>query len=160
MSRYFEDIQVGDSVELGSHSFDAAGIKAFAMRFDPQRFHVDEVAATRSHFGALCASGWHTAVVAMRLLVEHRDHVADAMRARGETPAAVGPSPGFRQLKWLQPVYAGDTVIYATTVVEMRPSASRAAWGLISNSVTGTNQNGQPVISFVGTGFVEMRKRA
>src|SRR5581483_11620241 len=109
---FYDDIKVGDRYALGSHLFTAAAIKSFAGRFDPQRFHVDEDEAKRSHFGALCASGWHTAVVWMRLMVEFRAREAAARIARGEKAATIGPSPGFRELKWLKPVYAGDTISY------------------------------------------------
>jgi acyl dehydratase len=156
--KFFEDIRVGARFELGRHTFDAEGIKAFAQRYDPQPFHVDEQAAARSHFGALCASGWQTAAVWMRLMVEHQRREDDALRARGEVVAELGPSPGFRELKWLKPVYVGDTVSYATEVVETRPSNSRPGWGLMSIRNTGTNQRGEPVISFVSTVFVERRK--
>ena len=70
--KYFEDVQVGETIPLGRHTFTAEEIKAFAQRFDPQPFHVDEKAAEESHFGALVASGWHTAVIWMRLMVEYR----------------------------------------------------------------------------------------
>ncbi|MGH6990190.1 MAG: MaoC/PaaZ C-terminal domain-containing protein, partial [Stellaceae bacterium] len=92
--KYFEDIQVGESYALGRHIFSADEIKAFAARFDPQLFHVDEEAAARSHFGALCASGWHTAVAWMRLMVDHRRRLADAAQARGEPVAGIGPALG------------------------------------------------------------------
>jgi acyl dehydratase len=72
--------------------------------------------------------------------------------------ATLGPSPGFRELKWLLPVYAGDTVSYATEVVDKRPSNSRPEWGLIFIRNTGANQKAEPVISFVSTAFVERRK--
>jgi acyl dehydratase len=108
--KFFEDIAVGDRIELGCHTFTADDIKSFARRYDPQPFHVDEAAAARTHFGALVASGWQTAAIWMRLMVEHHRREADAMRARGEPVAELGPSPGFRDLKWLKPVYVGDTV--------------------------------------------------
>jgi acyl dehydratase len=79
------------------------------------------------------------------------------MRSRGEPVAMLGPSPGFRDLKWLKPVYVGDTVDYATEVVEKRVSNSRPAWGLISIRNTGVNQAGEAVISFVSVAFVERR---
>ncbi len=83
--KFWEDIAVGERAELGRHTFTADDIKAFARRFDPQPFHLDEAAAARSHFGALCASGWHTASVWMRLMVEHQrredDGAAGARRA-------------------------------------------------------------------------------
>jgi acyl dehydratase len=158
--RFFEDIAVGDRFELGRHTFNAEGIKSFARRYDPQPFHLDEAAAARSHFGALVASGWQTAAIWMRLMVEHERREADAMRARGEPVAELGPSPGFRELKWLKPVYVGDTISYATEVIETRASISRPAWGLMTIRNTGVNQKGEPVISFISTAFVQRRKPA
>ena len=109
--KFFEDIRVGETSEIGSHTFTAEDIKTFAERFDPQPFHLDDAAAARSHFGRLCASGWHTACVWMRLLIDRRRREDDERRARGEPVAQLGPSPGFRDLQWLKPVYAGDTVV-------------------------------------------------
>jgi acyl dehydratase len=156
--KYFDDIQLGERAELGLHTFTAEAIKAFAGRFDPQAFHLDEAAAARSPFGALCASGWHTAVVWMRLMVEYQRRQDAVRRERGEAIAALGPSPGFRELKWLRPVYAGDTVRYAMEIVEKRPSRSRPDWGLITLRNTGINQKDEQVLSFISTAFVERRK--
>ena len=155
--KYFEEIRVGDIFAVGRHTFTADEIKAFARRFDPQLFHVDEAAAERSHFGALCASGWHTAVVWMRLMVDHRRGMDEAARARGEPVAGIGPALGFRELKWLKPVYVGDTIEYQSEVIETRLSNSRPGSGLMTIRSTGVNQNGEPVISFVSTTFVERR---
>ena len=155
--KYFEQIRVGDIFAVGRHTFTADEIKGFARRFDPQPFHVDEAAAKRSHFGALCASGWHTAVVWMRLMVDHRRRMAEAAHARGELVAGIGPALGFRELKWLKPVYVGDTIEYKAEVIETRPSNSRPRAGLLAILSTGVNQNGEPVISFVSTTFVERR---
>mgnify|MGYP002653490231 FL=1 len=94
--KFFDDLVVGERYELGSHTFTADAIKIFARRFDPQPFHLDEAAAARSHFGALCASGWHTASVWMRLMVQYQVREDAARRARGEGVATLGPSPGFR----------------------------------------------------------------
>ena len=157
--KFFEDIRVGEISELGRHTFTAEDIKAFAARFDPQPFHLDEAQAARSHFGALCASGWHTACVWIRLLIRYRRREDEELRGRGEPVAQMGPSPGFRDLEWLRPVYAGDTVSYATEVVETRPLNSRPAWGIIFVRNTGVNQRGEPVISFVSSAFVERRER-
>jgi acyl dehydratase len=158
--KFWEDIVVGACVELGRHTFTADGIKKFARRFDPQPFHLDEEAGARSHFGALCASGWHTASLWMRLMVEHERAESDAMRARGERVATLGPSPGFRELKWLKPVYDGDTITYFTQVLDKRASASRPEWGLISIRNSGVNQKGEEVISFISAAFVERRQKA
>ena len=155
--KFFEDIQVGERIAIGRHTFSAAEIKAFAARFDPQPFHLDEAAAERSHFGALVASGWHSAVVWMRLMVDQRRRSGEAARARGERVAAMGPALGLRELKWLKPVFAEDTIDYASEVIEARVSASKPGLGLISIRSTGVNQRGEPVISFVSTTFVERR---
>lgn len=155
--KYFEDIAVGEVYALGRHTFTAEEIKAFAARFDPQLFHLDEAAAAQSHFGALCASGWHTAVAWMRLMVAYRRREAEAARGRGEPAASVGPALGFRELKWLKPVYVGDCIDYASEVVETRVSNGRPGFGLITIRATGVNQNGETVISFLSATFVERR---
>ena len=155
--KFFEDIRVGEKSEIGRHTFTAEDIKTFAARFDPQPFHLDGAAAARSHFGRLCASGWHTACVWMRLMIDYRRREDEARHARGEAVAQLGPSPGFRDLEWLKPVYVGDTVAYRTEVVEARRSNSRPGWGVITVRNSGVNQNGEAVISFVSTAFVECR---
>jgi acyl dehydratase len=158
--KYFEDIRVGDVFEVGRYTFTADKIKAFATRFDPQPFHVDEAAAERSHFGALCASGWHTVAAWMNLRVQYGRREDAERSARGEVIARLGPSPGFRELKWLKPVYAGDTITYASEVMEKRVTKSRPGWGIVFAKNTGTNQKGDLVMSFIGSGFVERRPGA
>ncbi len=156
---YFENLRVGERCELGSHTFTAEEIKAFAVRYDPQPFHVDEQAAARSPFGALVASGWHTASICIQLLVREHQRKDAEMRARGEPVAEWGPSPGIRDLKWLRPVYAGDTITFTSEIVELREMRSRPGWGLRFERNTGTNQNGEAVYSFTGCVFVERRPR-
>jgi acyl dehydratase len=155
--KYFEDLQVGEIAALGRHTFMAEEIKAFAHRFDPQPFHVDEKAAAKSHFGALVASGWHTAAIWMRLMVDYRRRMDEAARARGEPVAAIGPALGFRDMRWHKPVYVDDTIDYASEVIEIRPSGSRPNLGLMTIRSTGINQHGTLVFSFVSTAFVERR---
>ena len=154
---FFEDIVVGDGTVIGRHTFTTENIKAFARRYDPQLFHVDETAAAASHFGALCASGWQTAIVSMRLLVEHRRAEAEADQARGARVAQTGPAVDMRDLKWLQPVYAGDTIEYRIEVADRRDSDDRPGFGLMTLRTTGTNQKGEAVISFLTTSLVERR---
>jgi acyl dehydratase len=156
---YFENITVGEVAELGTYTFEAAEIIRFAKAYDPQPFHVDPEAARRSHFGGLCASGWHTAGAWMKRLVERRIRLREAAIARGEAPVRFGPSPGFRDLRWLKPVYAGDTLTFRTRVVDKRASASRPEWGLVFSHNTGHNQHGELVYEFNGGGFVERRPR-
>ena len=90
-------------------------------------------------------------------MVDYRRRMAEAVRARGEPVAGIGPALGFRELKWLKPVYVGDTIDYKSEVIEMRVSNSRPGLGLMTIRSTGVNQNGEPVISFVSTTFVERR---
>ena len=158
--RFFDDMRVGERTELGSHTFTADEIKAFARRFDPQRFHVDEAAAARSHFGALCASGWHTGAMFMRHFVAAEQREADKLRRQGETLAKDGPSPGLRELRWHKPVYAGDTISFAREVIELRETTTRPGWGLMVARNTGANQKGELVISFVGAKFAQRRPKA
>ena len=155
--RYFDDIGVGDRMELGTHTFTAEDIKTFAAQYDPQAFHMDEAAAAQSHFGALCASGWHTVATWMRLRVLYGRREDAERAARGEVIAKLGPSPGFRELRWLKPVYAGDSITFASEIAEKRASQSRPGWGLVFARNTGTNQKGELVLSFIGSGFVERR---
>jgi acyl dehydratase len=157
---FFDDMRLGDLREFGKHTFAAEEIKRFATSFDPQPFHVDEEAARRSHFGALCASGWHTTAICMRLIVTSSKQLAADMIARGERPAKIGPSPGFRNLKWLRPVYAGDTVAFASEIIELRPSSSRPQWGLARMRTTGTNQKGERVYEIENAVFIERRAAA
>jgi acyl dehydratase len=155
--KYFEDIRIGDKSELGRHTFTAEDIRSFAERYDPQPFHLDEEAAARSHFGALVASGWHTGSVCIRLIIQQRLREEEAMRARGEPVGRTGPSPGFRDLKWLKRVYVGDTITYASEVIETREVQSRADKGLMFARNTGTNQAGELVFSFISAVFVDRR---
>jgi len=155
--KHLEDIRVGEKVALGVHTFTAEEIKSFAARYDPQPFHLDEAAAARSHFGALVASGWHTGSTCIRFIVQHRLREEEAMRSRGEPVGRTGPSPGFRDLKWLKPVYAGDTITYASEIIETREVNSRPDKGLVFALNTGTNQAGELVFSFVSAIFVDRR---
>jgi acyl dehydratase len=154
---FLEDLKPGNVWRLGAHTFTAAEIKTFAARFDPQPFHMDEEAAARSLLGGLCASGWHTAGIWMRLMVENLRREAEAALARGEPAGQFGPSPGFRDLKWIKPVYAGDTITFSTEVMEVRPSNTRPDRGLLTALAKGVNQHGEDVITFVSLVFVQRR---
>jgi acyl dehydratase len=155
--RFFEDITVGQRRELGSFTFTAEGIKRFAAQFDPQRFHLDEEEGRKSLFGGLAASGWHVASACMKLLVAEGQRLAREAAARGEQLAPWGPSPGFRELRWIRPVLAGDTISFATEVVSLRPSSSRPGWGILEGRHTGINQRNELVFSVLATAFVPRR---
>jgi acyl dehydratase len=155
--RFFEDIAIGLRRELGSFTFTAELIKKFAVQFDPQRFHLDEEEGRNSLFGGLAASGWHVGSVCMKLLVADHQRQAKEAAARGETIAVWGPSPGFRELRWIRPVLAGDTISFASEVASLRPSEKRPEWGILQARNTGTNQRGELVFAFLSTAFVPRR---
>jgi acyl dehydratase len=152
-ARSFDDLVVGRREELGSYTFTPESIIRFAREFDPQPFHVDEAAARTSHFGGLVASGWHTAACWMRSLIAHRARMNAVLAKEGLSKPRFGPSPGFRNLRWLKPVRAGDTLAFASTVADRRASLSRPGWGLVFSHNTGHNQHGELVFSFEGSAF-------
>jgi acyl dehydratase len=154
---FFEDIEIGQRRELGSFTFTAEDIKRFARQFDPQRFHLSEEEGRNSLFGGLAASGWHVASVCMKMIVANGQREAREAAARGETVAIWGPSPGFRELRWLKPVLAGDTLSFASVVETKRASDSRPQWGIVQIRNSGINQRGELAYSFLGAAFVPRR---
>jgi acyl dehydratase len=156
---FFEDIEIGARRELGSFTFTADAIKKFAAQFDPQRFHLDEEEGRKSLFGGLAASGWHVASVCMKVLVAEGKRQMQEARARGEEVAVWGPSPGFRELRWIKPVLAGDTIGFSNQVETKRTSEKRPQWGILQARNTGINQRGEVVFSFLATAFVPRRNK-
>jgi acyl dehydratase len=154
---YLDEVEVGRVVDLGCYTFTRENVLAFAGKFDPQPFHVDDEAAARGPFGRLAASGWHTAAAWMKCYVAKNDAAAAARKAAGEDWVAAGPSPGFTNLRWLKPVYPGDTVRFTSTVTGKRDMASRREWGIVSSLNQGYNQLGAPVFSFEGKVLVARR---
>ena len=128
---FFEDLTIGRRREVGSFTFTAELIKQFASQFDPQRFHLDEEAGKKSLFGGLAASGWHVGSVCMKLMVADGQRRAQEAIARGEQIAVGGPSPGFRDLRWIKPVLAGDTISFCSEVESLRTSEKRPEWGIV-----------------------------
>ena len=142
---YFEDLVVGRVAELGAHHFPAEEIKAFARTFDPQAFHLDEEAARQSLFGGLCASGWHTASVYTSFNIKTRLAREAALRDAGVDVPRWGPSPGFKNLKWPKPVFAGDTITFRQTQAAKVDLKSRPERGLSVSLGEGFNQKGELV---------------
>jgi acyl dehydratase len=132
---YLEDLAVGQTFGSASVTVDRDRLKAFAAEFDPQPFHLDEQAAGASAFGGLVASGWHTAALTMRLLVEGDLQIAGGL---------VGA--GIEELHWPRPVRPGDTLRVECEVLEVRPSGSRPDRGVARIRNTTLNQDGQPVM--------------
>lgn len=154
---FLEDMKVGLRRELGTFTFTAEAIKIFAREFDPQPFHLDEEAGRNSLFGGLVASGWHVASVCMKLIVADGVRARQQAEARGEEFGTGGPSPGFRDLRWLKPVFAGDTLTYSGEIVSVRATASRPGWGIVQSKNVAVNQRGEEVYSFIGSVFLPQR---
>ena len=144
--RYLEDFVVGQKFGSGRLRVEATNIKAFAAEFDPQPFHLDEVAARGSFFQGLAASGWHTAALTMRLLVESE-----------LKPAGGVIGAGFDEFRWPRPVRPGDELRVESEILEVRPSQSRPKQGMIKVRTTTMNQNGEAVQIFVGNLVVPRR---
>lgn len=139
-----EYLGIGVTITLGSHRFEAEAIKDFALKYDPQPFHTDEDAARKSVFGGLCASGWHTTAVWMKLNLAHRGRAWDGPGPKPE----FGPSPGFKNLKWLKPVFAGETVTYTRRGIDHRPLATRPGWRMMTLHSEGFDSTGDKVVEF------------
>jgi len=144
---YLEDFAVGQTFSSGELCIDKERAKAFAAEFDPQPFHLDEEAARNTIFGGLAASGWHTAAVTMRLLVDSEFR-----------PAGGIVGAGFDELRWPRPVRPGDVLHVESEVLEVRPSKSRPKHGLIKVRAATLNQNGEAVQVFVGNLVVPSRE--
>lgn len=150
---FWDSFVIGEPIVLGSHRFTAEEIVRFAEKYDPQPFHLDAEAAKASILGGLCASGWHTAAACMRLNVEYRyARLREWVEAGNPTPR-IGPSPGFKNMRWRKPVHAGDTVTFTQTVTGKRVSEKRPGWGVLSFSTSGKDQDGVEVFSFDGVVF-------
>ena len=144
--RYLDDFAVGQTFGSGRLRIDADRIKSFAAEFDPQPFHLDEEAARNGLFRGLAASGWHTAALTMRLLVESE-----------LKPAGGIVGAGFDELRWPRPVRPGDELRVESEVLEVRPSKSRPEQGMIKVRTTTLNQNGEAVQISVGNLVVPRR---
>jgi acyl dehydratase len=146
--RYFEDYVPGATYEFGSIVVTEEEIIEFAKRYDPQTFHVDPIAARKTGFGSLIASGWHTAALAMRLLVDNYiSHVA-----------SLG-SPGADELRWPKPVRPGDELYIRVKVLEARRSKSKPDRGVVRSFVEVLNQNQEVVMTRTAVGITRCRNR-
>ncbi|QNQ63017.1 MaoC family dehydratase [Brucella sp. 6810] len=156
----FIEENIGKERVLGTYTFTAEEIIAFARKYDPQPFHIDEEAAKNSLFGGLCASGWHTTAIFMKLNVASMMQASRETVQRGETPPTFGPSPGFENLKWPKPVFAGDTITYKRVAHAIRPLASRPGWSMLTMTTRAHNQHGEEVLSFDNAAMVKLPPKA
>ncbi len=157
-SMFFEDRQIGEISDFGRHTFNRDEIIAFAREFDPQPFHLDDAAAKASLFGALCASGWHTAAIFIREVVTHRLSGSAATHAASERQPVYGPSPGFRNLRWPRPVYVGDTIEFRARLAEKIDLKSRPDRGILASEVQARNQKGEIVFALTSQILADRRE--
>ena len=144
--RWFEDYVPGAVHDLGSVVLDEEEVIAFARQFDPQPFHLDKERAEKSAFGGLIASGWHTACIAMRLIV---DRYLSEVSSEG--------SPGIDELRWLRPVRPGDQLKVRITVLDAKRSRSRPERGIVRSQIDTLNQDGEVVMHLTSAMFIRCR---
>ncbi|HEX8063972.1 MAG TPA: MaoC family dehydratase [Allosphingosinicella sp.] len=144
---YFEDLEIGRETEFGRYEVTREEVLDFARKYDPQPFHLSDEAAAKTHFGRLAASGWHTCAMTMAVI---------ARRVMDEEQAGLG-SPGVDELRWLKPVYPGDTLTVKGRILEKTPSRSKPEIGSFRTQTEVTNQDGIPVMRF--TSIVLIRRR-
>jgi acyl dehydratase len=144
---YWEDLAVGTETVFGTYDVTREEVLEFAHKYDPQPFHVSDEAAAKTHFGRIAASGWHTAAMTMRVIVD----------SLAREPQAGLGSPGVDELRWLRPVYPGDTLTMRGTIVDKTPSRSKPELGTIRTRTVVTNQDGVDVMTF--TSIVLMQRR-
>jgi acyl dehydratase len=146
---YWEDFPAGHVMAFGATAVTREAVLAFAQQFDPQPFHTDEEAARESLFGGLCASGWHTCAMTMRMMCDA--YLLDC--------ASLG-SPGIDALRWLKPVFPGDTLHARLEVLQARPMNSRPGVGLVQSRWTVFNQHDEAVLTMEGWGMFRRRPAA
>ena len=144
---YFEDLEVGTETDFGSYAVTREEVLEFARKYDPQPFHLSDEEAAKTHFGRIAASGWHTCAMTMAVIARH---------VVGDEQAGLG-SPGVDELRWLKPVYPGDTLHVRGTIIEKTPSRSKPQIGSFRTETIITNQDEVPVMRF--TSIVLIRRR-
>lgn len=148
--QFFEDLTVGTKASFGSYPVTREEVIAFARKFDPQPFHLSDEAAAETHFGRLSASGWHTCAMTMAMLVENLE---------ANKQAGLG-SPGIDELRWLRPVYPGDTLRCESELIDKRVSQSRPEMGIFKTRLTVLNQEDVPVMTMISNGLIRVRAPA
>jgi acyl dehydratase len=144
---YFEDIVIGKKSSFGNYAVTREEVIEFAGKYDPQDFHLNDEAAAQTYFGRVSASGWHTCAMTMRMLVDNMKVTAQA---------GLG-SPGVDEIRWLKPVYPGDTLRVESEILSKRQSQSKPEMGSFQGRNTVFNQHGEPVMTLVSIGLIRVR---
>ena len=145
--QYYEDLVVGAVSQYGRYEVTREEVIEFALKYDPQAFHLDDEAAAATHFGRLSASGWHTAAMMMSMTVAN---------LKANKQAGLG-SPGIDELRWVKPVYPGDTLRCENTLLEKRRSKTKPERGLIRGETRVFNQHGELVMTMKALGMIATR---
>jgi acyl dehydratase len=145
--QYWEDIEVGAKASFGRYEVTREEVIEFASKYDPQPFHLSDEAAAQTYFGRLSASGWHTCAMMMRMVVENLEK---------NKQAGLG-SPGIDELRWLKPVYPGDTLRIESEILEKKASESRTEMGSFRTKSTIFNQRDEPVMTVKSIGLIRRR---
>lgn len=148
--QYYEDLVVGRVSAFGHYEVTREEVIDFASKYDPQPFHLDDAAAAATHFGRLSASGWHTAAMVMSMTVAN---------LTANKQAGLG-SPGVDELRWIKPVYPGDTLRCENTLLEKRRSKTRPEMGILKGETRVYNQNNELVMTFKAMGMIATRDPA
>jgi acyl dehydratase len=146
--QYYEDLEIGRKQSFGSKLVTREEVLEFAGKFDPQPFHLSDEAAAKTHFGRISSSGWHTCAMVMAMVVEN---------LTANRQAGLG-SPGVDELRWLKPVYPGDTLRCETEIFEKRRSQSRPEMGSFRSNLSVYNQDGVKVMRFISIGLIATRE--
>lgn len=146
---YYEDIKINVVQKFGQYEVTREEVIEFATKYDPQPFHLSDEEAEKTHFGKLSASGWHTGSIAMRMMVEN---------FKENEQAGLG-SPGIDNLRWIKPVFPGDTLRCESEVLSKRRSESRPEMGITIGRLTVFNQNDEPVMTMESTGLIAVREQ-
>ena len=144
---YFEDLEIGVEQVFGHYDVTREEVLEFARKYDPQPFHLSDEAAAQTHFGRLAASGWHTAAMAMRVIVD----------GLGKVPQATLGSPGIDELRWLKPVYPGDRLTVSGRIIDKTASRSKPDLGSFRTATTVTNQHGIAVMRYTSIVLIKRR---
>ena len=145
--RYFEDLEVGEIRRFGHYEVTREEVLEFAGKYDPQPFHLDDDAASQTHFGRLAASGWHTCSMTMAMMVE----------SQKDAPRALIGGAGIDELRWLKPVHPGDVLSCETELLDKRRSASKPGMGILRQRTTTFNQHSEKVLSMITVIMVSTR---
>ena len=144
---YFEDLEVGSKASFGSYLVTREEVLEFASKYDPQPFHLSDEAAAKTHFGRMSASGWHTSAMTMSMFVEW---------LKAHPQASLGAA-GIDELRWLKPVYPGDTLRCENELLEKKASEKRPEMGITRARMTTFNQHDEPVMTFIARGLIARR---